>query len=95
MIDQAMQFIEKLLRRRSHYRAAFETRSGRVVLADLQAFCYGNKPTIRYSQSGQVDSHASIAAAARQEVYMRIINHLHLDDADLLKMKQQQGESDV
>lgn len=82
--------IDRILRRRSHYRAVFRPgRSADIVLADLQRFCFGNAPTVKIGGNGQVDPLASIAAAARQEVWLRIINHLHLDDAALLKLKEE------
>lgn len=82
--------IDKILRRRSHYRAVFKPgASADAVLADLQRFCFGNAPTIIYGGNGGVDPLASIAAAARQEVWLRIINHLHLDDAQLLTLKEE------
>lgn len=85
-----MGFIDQVLKRRSHYRAVFRPgKSTDVVLADLQRFCFGNAPTIRHGGNGAIDSHASIAAAARQEVWQRIINHLHLDDAKLLNLKEE------
>ena len=85
-----MSIIDHILRRRSHYRAVFRpSRSTDVVLADLQRFCFGNAPTIKYNAQGAVDPLASAVAAARQEVWLRIINHLHLDDAHLLKLKEE------
>lgn len=85
-----MSIIDRILRRRSHYRAVFRPgASTDVVLADLKRFCFGNKPTVIHGANGAIDSHASIAAAARQEVWLRIINHLHIDDAQLLKLKEE------
>jgi hypothetical protein len=82
--------IDKILRRRSHYREVFKAgASADAVLADLQRFCFGNAPTIIYGAQGSVDPLASIAAAARQEVWLRIINHLRIDDAQLLKLKEE------
>lgn len=91
------QLIDRILRRRHHYRRIFINadgalnQSGRVVLGDLQRFCYGNAPTIRAGSTG-IDPLASVAAAARQEVWLRIINHLHLDDAQLLNLKENANE---
>ena len=85
-----MSIVDRILRRRSHYRAVFKPgRSTDFVLADLKRFCFGNAPTVMYGGQGSVDPLASIAAAARQEVWLRIINHLHLDDAQLLQLKEE------
>lgn len=91
-----MSLIDRILRRRSHYRAVFRPgASTDAVLADLQRFCFGNAPTIKYSAQGSVDPLASTAAAARQEVWLRIINHLHLDDAQLLKLREEANHDDT
>lgn len=63
------------------------TPDGVVVLQELRRFCYGAKPTIKQGPNG-VDSHASIAAAARQEVYFRIAEILNIDDSDLRAMER-------
>lgn len=90
-----MSLIDRILRRRSHYRAVFQpSASTDAVLADLQKFCFGNAPTIKYSGQGAVDPLASVAAAARQEVWLRIINHLNLDDSQLLKLKEEAQNDD-
>lgn len=90
-----MSLIDRILRRRSHYRAVFQpgNASAEAVLADLQRFCFGNAPTIRYSNQGAIDPLATTAAAARQEVWLRIINHLHIDDAQLLRLKEEANDN--
>lgn len=90
-----MSIVDRILRRRSHYRATFKPgKSTNFVLADLQRFCFGNAPTVMRDQQGSIDPLASIAAAARQEVWLRIINHLHIDDAQLLKLKEEVDHDD-
>lgn len=85
-----LNLIDKILRRRSHYRTVFRPgASTDAVLADLRRFCFGNSPTLMRSMSGQIDPLASVAAAARQEVWLRIINHLEMDDSQLLKLKEE------
>jgi hypothetical protein len=70
---------------------------GRMVLQELRRFCHGGKPTIKVGPSG-VDAYASLAAAARQEVYFRVLDMLNLDDSDLALMErrvqQEQENSD-
>ena len=85
-----MRFIEKLLRRRSHYRHVFTSTgaSGEAVLADLRRFCRAGEPPIVLGRDGQTDVYATGMAAGRQEVFWRIAHHLHLDDAQLLKLKE-------
>ena len=61
---------------------------GIAVLSELRKFCYGNKPTLKTGSDGHIDPYASIAAAARQEVYQRIIAMLNIDDEDLARMER-------
>jgi hypothetical protein len=63
------------------------TADARTVLAELKYFCHGNRPTLKSNMSG-IDVHASIAAAARQEVFFRIAKALNLDDGDLDRMER-------
>lgn len=61
---------------------------GLIVLTELRRFCYGDKPTIKMSPDGRIDPYASISAAARQEVYQRIMALLNIGDQDLARMEQ-------
>jgi hypothetical protein len=86
-------FIEKVLRRRSHYRAAFATPSGQKVLADLARFCrHGESPIQVSNVRQQVDPVATAVRIGRQEVFQRILTHLHIDDSQLLRMKDQSND---
>lgn len=88
-----MSFIEKVLRRRSHYRAAFASPSGQRVLADLARFCrHGDSPIQVSLVRQQVDPVATAVRIGRQEVFQRILQHLHIDDAQLLRMKDQAND---
>jgi hypothetical protein len=85
----AKEVIANLRWLRTCFRATFKDRNGKLhndgrkVLAELRRFCFADRATIRRKLDGSVDPYASIAAAGRQEVYMRIISYLDLDDADL------------
>jgi hypothetical protein len=82
--------ITRILRRRSHYRATFEGDSGRAVLADLKRFCGGMTSPIVVSPIRQeVDPIATAVRIGRQEVFQRIVTHLHIDDAQLLNLKEE------
>lgn len=87
--------IKRLKWLRTHFRRSFNgadgklTEDGRAVLAELRRFCYGAKPTIKQGADGRIDPYASIAAAGRQEVYMRIVSMLNLDDTDLVFLEKQ------
>jgi hypothetical protein len=95
-------YIRRITGQRDAFRACFlggdgkPTNDGAAVLTELRRFCYGNKPTIKTGPQG-IDPLASVAAAARQEVYFRVLAMLNLDDSDLQQLYKldQQGESDA
>lgn len=90
-----MSLIDRVLRRRSHYRAAFEGPSGQQVLADLKRFCRGmTPPLVKSPITGTVDPIATGVAIGRQEVWLRIVGHLHADDALLLQMREEADSED-
>jgi len=90
MLEQIHRQIERILRRRSHYRAVFGTPSGAQVLADLKRFCRAHASSVIVSpQSGMIDTHAMAVNEGRREVFLRIASHLHLNDADLLRIKEE------
>lgn len=80
---------QRVVKRRSHYRHVFlQSTSGEYVLADLRKFCKAGEPPLVLGANGQTDIYATGMAAGKQEVYWRIANHLHLDDAKLLQLKE-------
>lgn len=83
-----MSILDRILRRRSHYRITFNGVSGQAVLSDLRRFCRAGEPTMVLGSNGQTDIYATGMAAGRQEVFWRIAAHLHLDDSQLLKLKE-------
>ena len=93
----ARDYIARLWTLRGAFRRVFLQANGkpnadqRIVLDELRRFCYGAKPTLKQGPNG-LDIHASIAAAARQEVYMRIAEYLNLDDTDLETMTKRLAE---
>lgn len=83
--------VQRVLRRRSYYRATFSTPQGAQVLADLKRFCRATSSSVIVSPlSGVIDTHAMAVNEGRREVWLRIATHLHLDDAHLLNMKEDQ-----
>lgn len=95
------QAIANLIERRRAFRGCFlgpegkPTANGHAALRELRRFCYGDRPTLKQSMNG-LDPYASIAAAARQEVYMRVMGFLNLDDSDLnLMAKNMENTADA
>lgn len=82
--------LQRILKRRSHYRATFQPgASTDAVLADLRRFSgYGESPVVVSMTRQQVDPIATAVKIGRAEVFARIVAHLNVDDAQLLKMKE-------
>jgi hypothetical protein len=86
-------YVARLYGLRRAFRALFLEANGKpkpdaqVVLQELRRFCYGNRPALKASPNG-LDPYATVAAAARQEVYFRITEMLHLDDSDLVALEK-------
>ncbi len=102
-----MRMLDKLqrtiFRKRQAYRAIFEpsgqlSPAAQIVLTDLRRFCRATVSTTVVSMVTQrVDPIASAQAEGRREVWLRIMQHLHVSDADLYKtlvdMEQREEES--
>lgn len=85
-----MSLIDRIIRRRSHYRHVFksENKSATFVIADLRRFAKVGEPPLVIGRDGQTDVYATGMMAGRQEMFWRIASHLHLDDAKLLQLKE-------
>lgn len=96
----ARDYIARIWNLRGAFRRTFLKEDGkphddaRMVLQELRRFCYGAKPTIKAGPQG-LDPYASVAAAARQEVYFRITSMLNLDDTDLQLMEKNMEKADA
>lgn len=94
MIDR----IQRILNRRQAYRRIFLdgegklTRDGEMVIADLMRFCrWYQSTTVVSPVSRQTDVPASFQAAGRREVLSRLLAHLHVDDADLVRITEREA----
>lgn len=90
LIEQAratQRQVRFLLRRRSFYRAVFNTPAGVQVLADLKRFARAGESPITATAAG-VDPVATAVRIGRQEMFQRILTHIHIDDRDLLNLKE-------
>lgn len=94
MIDR----IQKALNRRRAYRRLFLgddgklTADGELVLADLAKFCRLHRSTTIVSAvSRQTDVPASFQAEGRREVILRLLGHLHVSDADLIRITEREA----
>lgn len=90
---------EIIQRRRNAYRAVFQPSGGQlgisqeIVLADLRKFCRATDSTAVVSRVQQrIDPIASAVLVGRREVWLRIMHHLHISDADLYRMVDPEGQ---
>ena len=97
MFDRVRNFVMK---RRHAYRALFQpggqlSPAAHIVLSDLRKFCRATVSTTMVSPiTQQVDPIASAQAEGRREVWLRITQHLHVDDADIYRMIDQQDRQE-
>lgn len=83
----------RALRIRSYYRGTFETIAGQKTLADLRRFCrHGDSPLVTSAVRQQVDPIATAVRIGRQEVFQRILQHIHIDDAQLMRLRDETFE---
>nr|DAQ54395.1 MAG TPA: hypothetical protein [Caudoviricetes sp.] len=94
MIDR----IQKVLNRRQAYRRIFLdgdgnlTPDGEAVIRDLARFCRLHRSTSVVSlTTRQTDVPATFQAEGRREVILRILGHLHVDDADLVRLTEREA----
>lgn len=85
--------LDLVLRRRQAYRHVFnkEDRAVADVLADLSKFCRATTtPAVVSPVTQTMDPMATGILIGRLEVWHRISQNIHLSDADLYKMVEQQ-----
>ena len=73
----------------------YPTNDGELFLREMRRFCYGRKPTLLRGKEGAVDPYASVAAAARQEVYFRIIDTMNLSEKQIVLMERRANEQET
>lgn len=90
--------LQKILNRRQAYRRIFLDGEGKltpdaeVVFNDLAKFCRLHRSTSVVSMvSRQTDVPATFQAEGRREVILRILGHLHVDDADLVRITEREA----
>lgn len=65
------------------------TADGDVVLKDLARFCRAHHSTSIMSRTaGVIDPIASAQAEGRREVWLRILEHLHLEDRFIVNLRE-------
>lgn len=81
-----------ILLRRSSYRALFLHPQGglapasEIVLADLRRVCCTDRPTTVVDRDGRVDPIATARNEGKREIWIRVQQALHLDDAKIMSL---------
>jgi hypothetical protein len=83
-----MDLFKRFWNRRNNYRTVFRSDAGTMVLADLREFCRADASCVVVSKDGKIDTHATVLAEGRREVWLRITETLNLTDEQLLKIKE-------
>ncbi|AZV94483.1 hypothetical protein NJI34_37830 [Pseudomonas sp. S 311-6] len=88
-----------MLRRRKSYRAAFLdadgnlTSHGQIVIADLARFSRAFQSTAVVSPvTRTVDTHATMLAEGRREVFNRLTYYLNLTEAQVYQIMERENE---
>lgn len=87
-----------VFRRRDAYRRMFldiygnPNADAEVVLADLKRFCCGSKSTIRMNSHNEIDPIAMGVAEGRREVWMRLMEYLHLEEKTVTNLMETIGD---
>lgn len=88
-----------IARRQGAYRRLFLAESGQVgadaqfVLTDLKKFCFAERSTLVVSPvTRTTDTHATMMAEGRREVWNRIQGYLQLDAPALSRLREQPEE---
>lgn len=90
MLDNIM----KILNRANAYKRCLMddgklTPDGKAMLKDLAAFCRAHESTTRVSPvTRMIDPLAMAQTEGRREVWLRILWHLKIDEADLINTKE-------
>lgn len=62
------------------------------VLVELREFCRANETCVVVGKDGHIDTHATILAEGRREVWLRIQSLLNLSDEALFKLRNPDEE---
>lgn len=100
MASRLSDFLRRVIfKRRMAYRQLFEpggqlSPAAAIVLTDLKKFCRAVSSTTQVSLiTGCVDPVASAQAEGRREVWLRIIQNLHVSDEDLYRVLKEEVET--
>jgi len=83
-LNDAWRKLRFLAGRKRAYQLTFGNAAGQAVLADLAVFCRGTRTCFH------ADARLHAVAEGRREVLIRIMDHLHLTEAQLYALIEKQ-----
>ena len=89
---------ERFWNLRALYRRIFQepkpisVRDGAALLADLREFCRADTSCVVVGKDGKIDTHATLLAEGRREVFLRIQQMLNLSDEELIRLQEIQDD---
>ncbi|NHC63184.1 hypothetical protein [Paenalcaligenes suwonensis] len=91
--ERVMRRIQMITGLRSRYRRVFDGRDGDAVLADLAKFCKVGRSSVATSRiTGAVDTHATMLAEGRREVFLHIAKVLRMTDEQINEIMEREHE---
>lgn len=69
------------------------TRDGAVLLAELRAFCRADVTCVVVGKDGHIDTHATMVAEGRREVWTRLRELLDLDDQAIREITKEANDA--
>lgn len=69
------------------------TREGAILLAELRAFCRADVTCVVVGKDGHIDTHATMVAEGRREVWTRLHELLELDDQAIREIMKEANDA--
>ena len=69
------------------------TREGAILLAELRAFCRADVTCVVVGKDGHIDTHATMVAEGRREVWTRLHELLELDDQAIHEIMKEANDA--
>ena len=69
------------------------TRDGAILLAELRTFCRADVTCVVVGKDGHIDTHATMVAEGRREVWTRLRELLDLDDQAIREIMKEANDA--
>lgn len=69
------------------------TRAGAILMAELRAFCRADVTCVVVGKDGHIDTHATMVAEGRREVWTRLHELLEMDDQAIREIMKEANDA--